>query len=83
MGYAEIACCAKCEVPVETNDQFRHTCNRCNSIWLNDDLLWLDWKTAKLNIDVLREFDLSAKLMDNALDLINAIKNTTEKDTTK
>lgn len=84
MGFAEIGCCKKCEIPVETLDEsgFRHTCHRCNNIWLNDDLLYLDWQIAKLNAKVIEEFDRTKTLTDVTLDLINHIKQIT-KETTK
>lgn len=77
MGYAHIGCCQKCEIPVIAMDEngLQHTCKRCNNIWLNDDLLFLDWQTAKLNAKVLEEFDRTNTLTDATLDLINEIKN--------
>lgn len=80
MGYAEIACCKNCEIPVETldPDQFRHTCHRCNNIWFNDDLLFLDWQTASLNAQVIEAFDKSQNVLDVAQLLINEIKESTK-----
>jgi hypothetical protein len=83
MGYAEIACCKNCEIPVETTspDGFQHTCHRCNNLWLNDDLLFLDWQTANLNARVIEEFDRTKTLTDATLDLINEIKRVTKETT--
>lgn len=60
----------------------QHTCKRCNNIWLNDDLLYLDWQTAQLNAKVVEEFDRTKTLTDATLDLINEI-NKTVKESTK
>lgn len=83
MGYAEIAACPQCEVPVETLDEkgLRHKCNRCGVISLDHELVWLDLKTAQLNARVVEEFDRSIAIMDVAVDLINHI-NQVIKETT-
>ncbi len=76
MGYAEIACCKRCEIPVKTLDKqgFRHLCERCEMILIEDDLIWLDWQTAILHTKAIQQFDRSAELIDHTLDLINEIK---------
>lgn len=76
MGFTEIGCCYKCEIPVRTVDDegFRHVCNRCNTIQIEDDLLFIDFQVAMLNVKAIEEFDKSNKLMDATLDLINDIK---------
>lgn len=78
MGFAEIACCKSCEIPVKTLDKegFRHLCERCEMILIEDDLIFLDWQTAILHIKATQEFDRSLELIDHTLDLINDIKKT-------
>lgn len=75
MGSFGFACCKICEIPVETTspDGFQHACHRCNNIWFNDDLLFLDYTTAMLNVRVVEEFDRTKTLTDATLDLINEI----------
>jgi hypothetical protein len=81
MGYAEIACCKRCEIPVKTLDEtgIRHLCERCEEIKIHDDLIYLDISTAIMNAKAIEELDKSIKLVDHALDLLidirKAIKN--------
>jgi hypothetical protein len=76
MGFAEIACCNKCEIAVETIDEngMRHLCKRCQEIKILDDLVFLDVQTAILNARILDEIDRSIQLVDHTLDLLNDIK---------
>lgn len=84
MGYAEIGCCEACEVPVEALDErgLRHKCNRCKQIWLDQELIWLDWKTASLNARVAADFDASVAIMGVAQDLIDHINQIVKETTT-
>jgi hypothetical protein len=43
-------------------------------ILVEDDLIFLDWQTAILHTKAIQEFDRSAALIDQTLDLINDIK---------
>ena len=82
MGYAEIACCNKCEIPVKTIDEsgMRHLCERCQEIKLEDDLIFLDFHTAMLHVQAIKELDKSIDLIDHTLDLLNDIKRSLKND---
>lgn len=82
MSYAEIACCKMCEIPVKTIDEMglRHLCQRCEEIKLEGDLIFLDFQTAMLHVQAIKELDKSIDLIDSTLDLLNEVRRSLKND---
>jgi hypothetical protein len=80
MGYATIGCCRKCEVPVQALNEtsLSHVCNHCNNLWLDDDLLWLDFATASMNAQVMKEYKKTEDLLGATIHLLEDIRKAKE-----